>query len=175
MEPTITRKEFGNRYERGRMQTVKFLISRGLREEEAKEKAQAAWAKGWERRYQIKNKKKTLAWINTIALNLYRSSFPRDSRYLSFREHPTSPKVDIAAFDLHRKLDQCRDIEKEILELRYFAGFNIKDLAKRYGCAESAMRVRLLRARRSLRAKYLPKSEKEPGAGKLKSAKEILH
>jgi RNA polymerase sigma-70 factor (ECF subfamily) len=154
MSRPITRKEFGMAYEKGCSQTVNFLISRGLQEEEANEKAQAAWAKGWERRFQMRDKKKALAWINTIALNLYRSSYRRDSRFEIIHEFPVPARIKVHNLDLYKRLDQCREIDREILKLRYFEGFEIRELADRYDCTETAIRVRLLRARRSLKAKY---------------------
>jgi DNA-directed RNA polymerase specialized sigma24 family protein len=154
MKSPITRKEYGLAYKNGRRQTENFLLSRGLREDEAQEKAQAAWAKGWERRFQLKDKRKTLSWINTIALNLYRSNFRRDSRREPMRDFPIGPGISFAAFDLERIFKQCRQSEQEILELRYLAGYDTRDLAARYGCTQTAVRVKLLRARRSLRSKY---------------------
>lgn len=161
MKGPITRREYGLAYKNGRRQTESFLLSRGLREDEAQEKAQAAWAKGWERRFQLKDKHRTLAWINTIALNLHRSSFRRDSRWEPMRDFPVAPDISIPEFDLKRLLTQCRQNEREILELRYLGGYDTKDLAARYGCTETAVRVKLLRARRSLKARYEEAASKE--------------
>ena len=154
MKNLITRREYGLAYENGRKQTINFLLSRGLREDEAKEKAQAAWVKGWERRFQLKDKQKALSWINTIALNLYRSGVRRDSRHEPIGELSVQPQVRISAFDMEKMMNRCREREKEILTLRYFRGYDIRDLAGRYGCSETAVRVKLLRARRSLKAAY---------------------
>ncbi len=161
MKSPITQKEYGLAYEDGRRQTINFLLSRGLREDEAKEKAQAAWVKGWERRYQLKDKQKALSWINTIALNLYRSGIRKDSQFDLIGEIPVPSKINIGAIDMERMLNECRGNEREILKLRYFHGYEIKDLAGRYRCTETAVRVKLLRARRSLRAKYEAIGEKE--------------
>jgi RNA polymerase sigma-70 factor (ECF subfamily) len=160
MKSPITQQEYGLAYKNGRTQTVNFLLSRGLHEDEAKENAQAAWAKGWERRFQLKDKHKTLSWINTIALNIYRSSFRRDSHQEPMRDFPVQSDVSASAFDVEKMLKQCRRNEREILELRYFEGYDTRDLADRYGCTETAVRVKLLRARRSLKSKY------EAAAGK---------
>lgn len=154
MKNPITQKEYGSAYENGRKQTIHFLLSRGLQEDEAREKAQAAWVKGWERRFQLKDKQKTLSWINTIALNLYRSSVRKDSRHEPLGELSVPPQIRISAFDMEKMLNQCREREKEILMLRYFHGYDIRDLAGRYGCSETAVRVKLLRARRSLKTVY---------------------
>jgi RNA polymerase sigma-70 factor (ECF subfamily) len=154
MKNPITQREYGLAYENGRKQTIHFLLSRGLQEEEAREKAQAAWVKGWERRFQLKDKQKALSWINTIALNLYRSSVRRDSRHEPLGELSVQPQIRISAIDMERMLNQCRDGEKKILKLRYFKGYDIRELAHQYGCSETAVRVKLLRARRSLKAVY---------------------
>jgi DNA-directed RNA polymerase specialized sigma24 family protein len=155
MRHPMTRKEFGIAYEKGRSQTENFLISRGLQVDEAKEKAQAAWARGWERRFQIKDKTKALAWINTIALNLYRSTYRKDLRHDPMFEFPVQDEIDVSVIDLHKKLYQCKKKERQLLMLRYFLGIDIKDLANRYQCTETAMRVKLLRARKSLKTKFM--------------------
>lgn len=154
MESAITQKEYGEAYEKSRMQTVSFLISRGLNEDEAREKAQAAWAKGWERHRQLKDKTKALAWVNTIAFNLHKSSFRRDSRREPLREIAVQPPVRTATLDLDIKMRQCRKTDSEILKLRYLMGFDITDLADRYHCTQTTVRVKLMRARRSLKAQY---------------------
>jgi RNA polymerase sigma factor (sigma-70 family) len=162
MKSTITRREYGLAYENGRRQTINFLLSMGVREDEAREKAQAAWAKGWERRFQLKDKQKALSWINTIALNLYRSSIRKDSLHVPIDELAAPPQASNTAIDLERMLNRCRKREHEVVALRYLQGYNIKDLADRYGCTETAVRVRLLRARRSLKARFGAGSENGP-------------
>jgi DNA-directed RNA polymerase specialized sigma24 family protein len=44
---------------------------------DAEEVAQAAWAKGWERLSQLRNESFVVIWVNTIALNVYRSGLRR--------------------------------------------------------------------------------------------------
>jgi RNA polymerase sigma-70 factor (ECF subfamily) len=154
MKSPITRKEFGLAYEKGRRQTESFLMSRGLNEDQAREKAQAAWAKGWERRFQLKDREKALSWINTIALNLYRSSIRKDSHQEPVGEIPSAPQVNLIALDMKKMLNRCRQCERQILKRRYLLGYDIRDLAEQYGCSETAVRVKLFRARKSLKAKY---------------------
>src|SRR5258708_1036554 len=45
----MTVEAYGQAYQRGFDRTIRLLLSRGARSECAKEAAQAAWAKGWER------------------------------------------------------------------------------------------------------------------------------
>ena len=54
--------------------TRRFLISRGAALEEAEEIAQAAWARGWEYREQLRDPGLVSYWVNSIARNLYRGA-----------------------------------------------------------------------------------------------------
>ena len=147
----MTQKEFGSAYTNGCNRTVRFLLSRGLSEDEARETAQAAWVRGWERRGQIRDGDKTLTWVNSIALNLYRSQRRRDHKKEELQEFPIPPRVDLIAIDVHRMLSRCRVTDRELLRKRYFYGYEIDELARDQGCSQTAVRVRLMRARRSLR------------------------
>ena len=51
----MTKEEYGKAYQRGFNLTVRFLVSRGLSYDAALDTAQAAWAKGWERREQLRD------------------------------------------------------------------------------------------------------------------------
>ena len=55
----MTRETFGNAYTNGHQQTIHFLLSKGPPEDLALETAQAAWARGWDRRAQIRDTSKT--------------------------------------------------------------------------------------------------------------------
>jgi DNA-directed RNA polymerase specialized sigma24 family protein len=150
MSGTVTLTEYASAYNCGYRQTTNFLIFRGLPEDEAAEKAQAAWAKGWERRGQIRDKSKTLTWINTIALNLYRSQARRDAKRCEFTDYAVPPKASPTAVDIHRILQRCRPQDSRLLREHYLIGYGIRDLARNYRCSETAVRVRLLRARRRM-------------------------
>jgi DNA-directed RNA polymerase specialized sigma24 family protein len=147
---TISPTEYALAYKNGHRRTVNFLMSRGLPEDEAAEKAQAAWARGWERRGQIRDKSRTLTWVNTIAINLYRSQARRDARRCEFTDYAVPPKASLAVVDIHRILRKCRPTDRQILTEHYLIGHGIRDLARKHGCSETAVRVRLLRARRRM-------------------------
>jgi len=150
----MTRKEFGAAYVNGCNRTVRFLLSRGLSEDDARETAQAAWVRGWERRDQIRDSEKTLTWVNSIALNLYRSRRRRDYRQEELDEFPIPPRVSLIAIDVRRMMDRCSNTDRDLLEKRYFYGYGMKELARDQGCSQTAVRVRLMRARRSLRRMF---------------------
>jgi RNA polymerase sigma factor (sigma-70 family) len=147
---TISPLEYALAYSSGHRRTVNFLMSRGLPEDEAAEKAQAAWARGWERRDQIRDKSRTLTWVNAIALNLYRSQARRDARRCEFTDYAVPPQASPTAMDVHRILKKCRPNDRQILTEHYLVGHGIRDLALKHGCTETAVRVRLLRARRRM-------------------------
>lgn len=147
---TISPMEYALAYTSGHRRTVNFLMSRGLPEDEASEKAQAAWARGWERRAQIRDKSRTLTWVNAIALNLYRSQARRDARRCEFTDYAVPPQASPAVMDVHRVLRKCRPNDREILTEHYLIGDGIRDLARKHRCSETAVRVRLLRARRRM-------------------------
>ena len=66
----MTVEAYGEAYQRGFDRTIRLLLSRGARNECAREAAQAAWAKGWERINQLRNESVVTTWVNTIALEL---------------------------------------------------------------------------------------------------------
>lgn len=148
---TPNRKEFGSAYKNGWGRTISFLLSKGLTVEEARESAQAAWAKGWERRDQICSKLRIVEWVNSIALNVFRSDYRKKIKEKEFEESAVPSAVNIALMDLRRSLRRCPDRDRTILTKYYLQGFDSRELAGEYGCTETAVRVRIMRARRNLR------------------------
>src|SRR5258708_2473749 len=71
-EPEMTRDKYGQAYQTGFDRTIRFLISQGLSGDYARDIAQAAWVRGWERLNQLRNEPMVFTWVNTIALNFYR-------------------------------------------------------------------------------------------------------
>lgn len=150
----MTREAFGKSYERGFNLTIRFLVSRGLAAEIAEETAQAAWTKGWEHLNQLRNEQMVFTWVNSIAWNVHRSRARRPP-FLELPEVAVPPQVNLAAIDVDRVLKFCKSHERLVLRKRYLEGFNIKDIAQQEGRSQTAVRLRLLRARRSARARLL--------------------
>jgi DNA-directed RNA polymerase specialized sigma24 family protein len=151
-EPDMTREEYGNAYERGFTLTVRFLVSRGLFTDAAEETAQAAWTKGWERLAQLRNESMLMTWVNSIALNLYRS-IRRKPLLQPLPDLSAPPKVNLAAIDINRLLLHCKLADRVVLQRRYLEGWGIRDIARVHGWTETAVRIRLVRARRSAKAR----------------------
>src|SRR5580700_2537193 len=116
MEGTMTRDEYGQAYQAGFNLTIRLLLSRGAERERAKEVAQGAWTRGWERLSQLRNDSLVVTWVNTIALNAYRSVLRSEPAYQTLPELSTKVGVNLAAIDVARILKICRPHDRFLLE-----------------------------------------------------------
>ncbi len=146
----MTTDDFGKAYQRGYTLTVRFLVSRGLPYDTAQETAQAAWVKGWERIGQLRDQSMVLTWMNSIALNIHRSYVRREPLFQVLPELSTPPKVNLAAIDVRRILKTCKHNDRVVLQRHYLEGFKVQEIAEEQGWTETAVRIRLLRARRAV-------------------------
>jgi DNA-directed RNA polymerase specialized sigma24 family protein len=148
----MTREQYGEAYQGGFELTVRLLLSRGATRDRAREVAQAAWAKGWERLFQLRNEDLVVTWVNTIALNLYRSVLRSEPAYQSLPELCSKGSINLAAIDVSRILKICRPCDRLLLE-EQMRGVTAEEIAKKQGVTETAIRIRLLRARRAARSR----------------------
>jgi RNA polymerase sigma factor (sigma-70 family) len=150
----MTREEYGNAYKKGYNLTVRFLVSRGLSYDGAQETAQAAWVKGWERLGQLRDSNMVLTWMNSIALNIHRSFIRREPFLQQLPEISTPPKVNLAAIDVRRMLQTCKKNDRLVLQRHYLEGYRVQEIARAHGWTETAVRIRLLRARRAVGKRF---------------------
>jgi DNA-directed RNA polymerase specialized sigma24 family protein len=148
----MTSDGYGKAYQRGFDLTVRLLLSRGVQRDDAEEVAQAAWAKGWERLSQLRKESFVVIWVNTIALNVHRSGLRRKRLSLAAQElrHKTTA-IDLAAIDVAQILRFCRPCDRHLLE-QSMTGVTPGEIADEQGVTETAIRIRLLRARREARS-----------------------
>ena len=146
----MTTEDYGRAYQKGYSLTVRFLVSRGVPYDDAQETAQAAWAKGWERIAQLRDQSMVLTWMNSIALNIHRSYVRREPLFQVLPELSTPPKVNLAAIDIRRILKTCKHNDRIVLQRHYLEGFKVQEIAEEHGWTETAVRIRLLRARRAV-------------------------
>jgi DNA-directed RNA polymerase specialized sigma24 family protein len=150
---------YGQAYQRGFDRTVRLLLSRGARIECAREAAQAAWAKGWERIGQLRNESVVTTWVNTIALNCYRSVMRSENHQLPLTDSETTASVNFSFIDLDRILALCRPSDRQLLD-DYLQGYPMEEIAGRNGISHTAARIRMLRARRAVQSRI---KERESG------------
>src|SRR5688572_2271178 len=145
----MTREEYGQAYQKGFNLTVRFLVSRGLVYDTAQETAQAAWVKGWERLGQLRDPSMAVTWMNSIALNIHRGHIRREPLLRALSERlSVRPQINLAAIDVRRILQRCTNNERMVLQRHYLEDCNIQEIAEQQGWTQTAVRIRLHRARR---------------------------
>lgn len=146
----MTREDYGQAYRDGFVRTVRFLVSRGVRADTARDLAQSAWTKGWEKQAQLRNDHLVLTWVNTIAINVYRGILRGEPSYVGLSELRTT-EANWAAVDVCRILGLCAPRDRALLRL-YLQGWTAEEIALKEGVTTTAIRIRLLRARRRVRS-----------------------
>jgi RNA polymerase sigma factor (sigma-70 family) len=144
----MTTEEYGSAYKNGLVRTVRLLVARGLSWDAAQETAQAAWVRGWEKRGQLRDANTVMKWINTIALNMYRTSLRREPFLQDVPEVPAPPERHLAAIDVQLILEICKKKDRIILQSYYLEDCKSEEIALAQGVSVAAIRLRLLRARR---------------------------
>lgn len=150
-EPVST-AEFEQAYAKGFPITVRFLRSLGIEEARAEEMAQAAWARGWEKRASLEQQERLIPWINTIALNLFRGWFRRSKRDDELPMHLESAALNTNdRLDIEKGLQACGPRERTLLTERYMEGYSSLEMAARHGMNATTVRVQLMRAKKKIR------------------------
>lgn len=144
----MTREEYGNAYQDGFHLTMRFLISRGVPPGTAEEMAQAAWARGWERLHQLRDSRLVLTWANSIALNIHRTQIRAEAKKTELSPFAEGPGLNTAAIDVKKILSCCRQTDRKLLSSYYLQGRATSEIATEQGLTETAVRIRMMRARR---------------------------
>jgi DNA-directed RNA polymerase specialized sigma24 family protein len=149
----MTPQDFETAYGLGYPRTVAFLRSRGLERDTAIEVAQGAWVRGWEKLAQLRDQTMLMTWINRIAVNLSIANFRKARREtplseIHMRRAITNQHTD--AVDLALLLRVCRPCDRTLLE-EFVTGASIGEIAAKKNATPTAIRVRLVRARRVVR------------------------
>jgi RNA polymerase sigma-70 factor, ECF subfamily len=145
----MKRDEFAGAFESGFGATRRFLLAIGAQIEEAEEIAQAAWARGWEHREQLRDPGLIGFWVNSIARNLLRARYRRPVT-TSLDDLNPSYTMNLAFIDLRRLLDGCPQRDRDLVE-QSLEGYSAEEIARTTGITSTGIRVRLLRIRQSLR------------------------
>ncbi len=91
-----------------------------------------------------------LTWVNTIALNVYRGLWRKEKRSVPLRERDSEFEIDLTPIDVAMVLQTCHHRERTLLE-QQIQGITAEELAGQRGVSKTAIRIRLMRARRSAR------------------------
>jgi DNA-directed RNA polymerase specialized sigma24 family protein len=150
----MTQDAFATAYQTGFQATFRLLLSKGLVTEEAEEFAQAAWARGWEARYQLKDPDRVVPWVNSIALNNMCNEKRRSKRHDELdesRKHQQPPAPVMCKIDADKLLGKCSSLDRSLLLHRYAGGMDMEEIARRHGLSCVATRVRIHRTKLALR------------------------
>src|ERR1700679_4036062 len=145
----MERENFGEAFENGYSATRRFLLAHGAAIEDAEEIAQAAWARGWEYREQLRDPGLVSYWVNSIARNLFRARF-RAPIQIEIEDTNAVYTLDLDAIEVLRLLDRCSQRDRALLE-QSLEGYSAEEIALSEGITPTGIRVRLLRIRNSLR------------------------
>lgn len=148
------REEYGCAYQKCFPATVRFLVSRGLCQDAAKEIAQAAWVRGWQYRAQLRDAGFLLTWVNSIAANMHHRFMRCEQRLLTISESAVAPSECHVSMDVAQVLSACSPLERTILKQYHLEERPIHEIARQHRCSVTAMRIRLMRARRAARAHF---------------------
>jgi DNA-directed RNA polymerase specialized sigma24 family protein len=150
----MTREEYSEAYLSGYDCTVRLLLSRGANGDHAREVSQAAWAKGWEYLHQLRQATMVVPWVNTIALNIFRNltrhPWTQLPPEITLPQAPGFSPLDVAGVVVSRVLELCNPRERLLFE-QQMAGMTTHEMAVAHGATETAIRIRLLRARRAVK------------------------
>ena len=150
----MRRKQYAEAFETGFPATRRWLLSRGAAVEEAEEIAQAAWARGWEFRDQLRDPGLVGFWVNSIARNLFRATF-RTKATVPLESVEAGYTMNLDAIELKRVLERCSARDRELLT-RSLEGYSAEEIARGEGITSTGIRVRMLRIRQDLREQLLP-------------------
>jgi len=147
----MLRNEYAQAFETGYGATRRFLLARGAPLEDAEEIAQAAWARGWEFRDQLRDPGLVSYWVNSIARNLFRARF-RAPIQVEIEDNNAVYSLDLDLIEVGRLLDRCPLRDRQLLE-QSLEGYSAEEIARAEGITPTGIRVRLLRIRQALRGK----------------------
>ncbi len=148
----MTQEAFGQAYRQGHVKTVRFLRSRGASLHDAEDAAQSAWLQGWQKIHQLRDEGMIGRWINTIAVNYHRRGMSRQARYQELTDRCGQVGMDLAPLDTAKILECCRPADRVLFE-HQLSGLTTQEIAQQQRVTTTAIRIRLLRARRAVRAR----------------------
>src|SRR5262249_52051880 len=135
--------------------------------------AQSAWLKGWEHLNQLRDDRMVVTWVNSIALNQFRR-WIRYDRFSEILRDPVDSRMSVnwAAIDIARILRSCRVPDRHLLEAQ-MEGSTAKEIAQEMGASQTAIRIRLLRARRAARQSILPRRKSQASKAATQGSRQV--
>ena len=148
----MTQEAFGQAYWRGFVRTVRLLRSRGAPLHDAEDLAQAAWLQGCQKIDQLRDQSMIVSWVNAIAVNYHRRGVRREARYQVLTDLCGHRGIDLAPIETAKILEFCCPGDRILFE-HQLSGLTAQEIAKHESVSPGAVRIRLFRACREVRAR----------------------
>jgi len=147
----MTRDEFEQRIDQSRSKLLAIAHSM-LPRDEWEDAIQSASLAAWEHLSQLRNEEAFDAWIKQILINecrAYHRKRSKEARVADALASITSePPEEIG---LRQAIEQLSESEKDLLLLHHEQGYTLSELSDKLDESESALKMRLYRARKRLR------------------------
>lgn len=141
---------------------IAYLMKSGARQEDAQDVTQDVFVKLLESEI-VLPASKLRAWMYRTAVRKYIDKYRRDKRYLEILQQEFFAPTTLTIFDqddyewLRESLTHLSQSQSFVMELYYFQGFSIKEIATILGYSQSKVKVDLMRGRHQLK-EYLEKA-----------------
>lgn len=139
----------------GLRRTVAVLTRLGARFESAEDLAQAAWSRGWEYRAQLRDPKRLVSWVASIAINMFRDDAVKSRRFSPLTspgfDPQIAPSTSVVRIDLDRILAEWPTRQRRLFDAVYVQGRSVDEVARSLGISTGAIHHRLSRIRAKLR------------------------
>jgi RNA polymerase sigma-70 factor (ECF subfamily) len=132
-----------------------FLLSSVKNMDIADELCQQTLAKGWEKKGNLRDPARTEAWLFAIARNVLMDYYRHQGLLFDEEEEQTytddaHPSIEQLA-DLEDALAHLPDIQRKVIELRFYKNCTIQETAKILGRSQQAVKMLQYRALKALR------------------------
>jgi DNA-directed RNA polymerase specialized sigma24 family protein len=128
VQEAMTEADYGEAYVNDFPETLRILMSRGMNYSTAEELCEWAWVRGWERRSQLRDRRKLRSWIITIALNRHREMYRREVELACANSVTCELNLD-ARIDVSTLLQLCTEENRNLLQGQ-LEGLSIKELSQ---------------------------------------------
>jgi RNA polymerase sigma factor (sigma-70 family) len=155
-------RRFTDIYEATRVRVFAYALRRTSSSEDAADAVAETYAIAWRRIDDLPSGDKTLPWLivaSRYVIANQRRGARRQAHLVTRIAHELEravrlPELDSGASVIARDaLNSIADGDRELLMLSAWDGLSISDLARTFDCSTTAIRLRLYRARKALRAR----------------------
>lgn len=150
----MTHKQFNDIVDEYSNRLCRFADKLLVNKEQAKDMVQEAFAKLWESRNQVALPK-VKSWLFTVVYRMCLNHLQQQKRMvydhdfdLGLHSHQQSSDLKTV---LQNSLDMLSDIQKSILLLRDYEGYNYDEIGQILSLSESQVKVYLFRARQKMK------------------------